>query len=116
MEMQRCCFGLIYKDNWQVHPHQRISSKSWIGATWFFPNKRVDHDHAKVQACQANIARSDETSKRFVKRSEHFLASASLDHPNLAAEIQQAVRGVEQVKPSKARKARGKRVEFQSHV
>ena len=62
------------------------------------------------------IARSDGTSKRFAKRSEHFLASASLDHPNLAADIQQAAKGVEQVKPSKARKARGKRVEFQSHV
>ena len=38
----------VYKDNWQVHPHQRISSKSWIGTTWFFPNKKVDYDHAKV--------------------------------------------------------------------
>ena len=60
-----------------------------------------------LQACQANIARSDGTSKRFAKRSEHFLASASLDHPNLAVEIQQAAKGVEQAKPSKARKARG---------
>ena len=83
------CKGVVsvYKDNWQVHPHQRISSKSWIGATWFFPNKKVDYDHAKVQACQANIARSDGTSKRFAKRSEHFLASASLDNPSLTAEI-----------------------------
>ena len=103
------CKGVVsvYKDNWQVHPHQRISSKSWVGATWFFPNKKVDYDHAKVQACQANIARSDGTSKRFAKRSEHFLASASLDHPSFAAQIQQAAKGVEQVKPSKARKARG---------
>jgi hypothetical protein len=30
-----------------------------------------------------------------------------LDHPNLAAEIQRAAKGVDQVKPSKARKARG---------
>ena len=44
------CKGVVsvYKDNWQVHPHQRISSKSWIWATWFFPNKKVDYDHAKV--------------------------------------------------------------------
>ena len=29
----------FYKDDWQVSPHQRISSKSWVGSTWFFPKR-----------------------------------------------------------------------------
>lgn len=35
------CKGVVsvYKDKWQVHPRQRISSKSWIGVTWFCPNE-----------------------------------------------------------------------------
>ena len=66
------CKGVVsvYKDDWQVHPHQRISSKGWTGATWLFPNKKVDHYHAHVQACQANIARSDGASKMFAKKSD----------------------------------------------
>ena len=35
------------------------------------------------------------------------MASASLDHPDLAAAIQQAAKGVDQIKPPKARRARG---------
>ena len=88
------CKGIvsIYKDNWQVHPHQRISSKSWTGATWFFPIVAVDKDQANIHVCQANIARPDGASRRFAKKSDHFLASASLDHPDLAAAINKQLR------------------------
>ena len=53
------CKGVVsvYRDNWQLHPHQRISSKSWVGATWFFPTKAVDLNYARIKACQANIVR-----------------------------------------------------------
>ena len=38
------CKGVtsVHRDNWQKNPYQRISSKSWIGSTWFFPKKHVE--------------------------------------------------------------------------
>ena len=31
-----------YSDDWQSNPYQRISSKSWVGKTWFYPNAEID--------------------------------------------------------------------------
>ena len=45
----------IHKDNWQKTPYQRISSKSWVGSTWFYPKKPVDEQVAPIMAMSANI-------------------------------------------------------------
>jgi len=42
----------MYRDNWQSNPNQRISSKSWVGKTWFFP---IDPVYAKRAAVQAAV-------------------------------------------------------------
>ena len=44
----------MYRDNWQSNPNQRISSKSWVGKTWFFPIDPVDAKRAAVQAAVFN--------------------------------------------------------------
>ena len=31
-----------YSDDWQSNPYQRISSKSWVGKTWFYPKAEID--------------------------------------------------------------------------
>ena len=33
----------VHKDDWNKCPYQRISSKSWVGSTWFFPRDPMNH-------------------------------------------------------------------------
>ena len=44
----------VYKDNWQSNPNQRISSRSWVGKTWFFPTEPIDAKRATIQAAVLN--------------------------------------------------------------
>ena len=39
-----------YKDNWQSNPNHRISSRSRVGKTWFFPTEPIDAKRVTVQA------------------------------------------------------------------
>jgi hypothetical protein len=49
-------FGKIsmYSDDWQCNQYQRISSKSWVGKTWFYPKAEIDPKRTTVQAAVAN--------------------------------------------------------------
>ena len=45
-----------FEDNWQEGPPtRRISSKSWVGETYFYPKFRQQVEHARVMAVQANV-------------------------------------------------------------
>ncbi|CAE7029195.1 GIP [Symbiodinium natans] len=51
------CRGKLstFSDDWQdKSPNRRISSKSWVGATWFFPKKEIDPNQAKLDTMKAN--------------------------------------------------------------
>ena len=50
------CKGKVsyHTDDWQSNPYQRISSKSWVGKTWFYPKNDVDAKRATIQAAVAN--------------------------------------------------------------
>ena len=47
---------LSFEDNWQEgSPTRRISSKSWVGETNFYPKIRQQVEHARIEAVQANV-------------------------------------------------------------
>jgi len=103
------CHGVtsVHRDNWQAHPHQRISSKSWAGCTWFFPSKPIGPKQGTMNACQANVSKANHHSQRFEKRSDFFIASMSRDYPKSSTELRSIAAGISLVKPPKARKIRG---------
>ena len=96
-----------YKDNWQKTPYQRISQKSWIGCTWFYPRKPVDPDKAQLYAMQSNVT-SHPTLNRPRKFEAMFAALiADAEDKHEAAEfLTRVTRNVNQVKPPEARKKR----------
>ncbi len=69
----------FYKDDWQVSPHQRISSKSWVGSTWFFPKEPIEKESASISACQANLKLVQDNSKFYPKRCGEFIANLISD-------------------------------------
>ena len=71
----------FYKDDWQVSPHQRISSKSWVGSTWFFPKEPIKKESANVSACQANLNLVQNNSKFYPKRCDEFIANLISEFP-----------------------------------
>ena len=103
------CRGVTsqHRDNWQTHPYQRISSKSWTGCTWFFPINSVEKERGTVKACQANVAIASHVNQCFEKRSEYFLASLSKECPDESEQLHKVAAEASEVKPSKARKIRG---------
>lgn len=103
------CRGVTstHRDNWQTHPYQRISSKSWTGCTWFFPIKPVEKERATVNACQANVAIASHANPRFEKRGDYFIASLSKDCPEDSEHLYKIAAGASEAKPPKSRKIRG---------
>ena len=97
----------LHKDDWQKTPYQRISSKSWVGSTWFYPRKPIDEDKAKLFAMQANIANGSEA--RLPKKCDAMFATMiaeSQDKFATAEHIERVIRNVHKVKPPKERKHR----------
>ena len=44
-----------FEDNWQEgSPTRRISSKSWVGETYFYPKFRQQVEHAHIMAVQSS--------------------------------------------------------------
>ena len=98
----------FYKDDWQVSPHQRISSKSWVGSTWFFPKESIKKESASVSACQANLKLAQDNSKFYPKRCDEFIANLISDFPEdeIKSLVSNATLGVFEVKPPKERRIR----------
>ena len=96
-----------HKDNWQKTPYQRISQKSWVGCTWFYPKKPVDSEKAQLYAMQSNVANHPTLNKprKFEAMFAALIAEAEDKHE--AAEFLTKVTGnVDKVKPPEARKKR----------
>ena len=98
----------FYKDDWQVSPHQRISSKSWVGSTWFFPKEPIKKESANVSACQANLNSVQDNSKFYPKRCDEFIANLISEFPedDIKSLVSNATLGVYEVKPPKERRIR----------
>lgn len=96
-----------HKDNWQKTPYQRISQKSWVGCTWFYPKKPVDSEKAQLYAMQSNVANHPTLNKprKFEAMFAALIAEAEDKHE--AAEfLTKVTRNVDKVKPPEARKKR----------
>eukprot|EP00435_Cladocopium_sp_Y103_P060485 s1600_g22.t1 len=92
----------VHKDDWQKTPYQRISSKSWVGSTWFYPKKPIDEEKAVLFAMQANL--SHEVRRRNPMKCDAMFAKliAEADDQNVTADhLTKVTRNVPQVKPSK---------------
>lgn len=92
----------LHKDDWQKTPYQRISSKSWIGSTWFYPKKPIDEEKAVLFAMQANL--SNDSSVRMPKKCDAMFAtliSESQDRHATAEHITKVTRNVNKMKPPK---------------
>ena len=58
-ETQWKCKGRVsnFSDSWHdKSPNRRISSKSWVGETWFFPKGEIDIAQAELDTLKANAA------------------------------------------------------------
>lgn len=97
----------VHEDNWQAHPRQRISSKSWTGCTWFFPKKLIGPEKGKMYANQANVSKAEHSSRTIEKRSDYFIASLSNEFPESSPELRNFAAGIPEIKPPKERKIRG---------
>ena len=96
-----------HKDNWQKTPYQRISQKSWVGCTWFYPKKPVDSEKAQLYAMQSNVANHPTLNepRKFEAMFAALIAEAEDKHE--AAEfLTKVTRNVDKVKPPEARKKR----------
>ena len=92
----------LHKDDWQKTPYQRISSKSWIGSTWFYTKKPIDEEKAVLFAMQANL--SNDSSVRMPKKCDAMFAtliSESQDRHATAEHITKVTRNVNKMKPPK---------------
>ena len=92
----------VHKDDWQKTPYQRISSKSWVGSTWFYPKKPIDEEKAVLFAVQANL--SHEVRRRNPMKCDAMFAKliAEANDQNMTADhLTKVTRNVPQVKPSK---------------
>ena len=86
-----------FKDGWHdKSPNRRISSKSWVGATWFFPKSKVDIAQAELDTMKANASEQ-------LRRSPGAAAVASIlqdietMHPTCKAMIAEASEAAKQV-------------------
>ena len=93
----------VHKDDWNKCPYQRISSKSWVGSTWFFPRDPfINESQAKLFAATANLLEGEHNAKpgSFECLCASMLAE-SPDPTKLAEEILKATEGVPEAKTPK---------------
>ena len=88
-----------------MSPDQRISSKCWVGSTWFFPKESIKKESTSVSACQANLELVQDNSKLYPKRYDEFIANLISDFPEdgVKSLVSNANLGVHEVKPPKER-------------
>ena len=114
-ETQWKCRGKVsvYDDSWQKgSPNRRISSKSWTGATWFFPKQPLNPDEAELKASISNAA---DQQKRFKPPPKGIDAVASIVHsmssvvsnPEALKTLSQGVSNAKQQAPPKRSLSKG---------
>ena len=89
----------LFSDNWQdKSPNRRISSKSWVGATWFFPKGKVEIAQAELDTMKANASAQ---LRRSPSKGAAAVASILQDveemHPERKALIAEATEATKQV-------------------
>ena len=93
-----------FEDNWQEgSPTRRISSKSWVGETYFYPKFRQQVEHARIMAVQANV--KEHCCNEPLQGIDAVAAILNDEGPSPSA--LEAAKRQETVKPPRERRLRG---------